>query len=238
VAGLAALTFGAFALFATENGAASLVLLTVGVVLILIAWIGPRVELESFEFLGAKLRVREVVAHRLRLAEAQAAEPRAGNREAARQQAAALQRLDSLYRLYDYIRRTQRWSDRRTVALDTVSDRMQKVGREAEFDRTEVATWFQDGDDALRVVALNLMLARDDCRDFVVALQAIDEPHSNFEQYYGLLLLRAMMSEFGELEHQLSAEAIRRAQRTKRFRRDRDLVGLSNNIVASLQAGS
>jgi hypothetical protein len=233
LAGVAALTGGAVALFTTDNGAASIFLLTLGVVLVLIAWLGPRVELESFELLGAKIRVREIVAHRLRLAEAEAAEPLAGNGEAPHRQAASLQRLDGLYRLYTYIRRTQPFSIQRTRDLDTVAARMQAVGRETKFDPVEVATWFQDGDDALRVVALNIMLAREDCRDFVAALQAIDEPHSNFEQYYGLRLVKEM--KLDQLERQLVAGAIARAQRTKRFQRDTDLVKLSNKILTSLQ---
>lgn len=225
---------GAVALFTTDNGTASVFLVTVGLVLVLIAWFGPNAQLESFELLGAKIRVREVVARRLRLAEAEVAEPRAGNGGAPRQQAAALQKLDGLYRLYTYIRRTQPFGDRRTYALDTVSARMQRVGHEAEFDPAEVATWFQDGDDALRVVALNLMLAREDCRDFVAALQAINEPHSNFEQYYGLLLVKAMMPTLDQLERQLIEDAITRARGKRRFQRDTDLVGLSDEILTSV----
>ena len=52
----------------------------------------------------------------------------------------------------------------------------------------EVSAWFNNGTDALRIVALNLMLAREECRDFLAVLKAIDRPRSLFEQFCGLLL--------------------------------------------------
>jgi hypothetical protein len=54
------------------------------------------------------------------------------------------------------------------------------------------------------------MLVHEDSRDFVAALQAIDEPHRLFEQYYGLLLGREMMRALERLERQLIADAITR----------------------------
>jgi hypothetical protein len=235
VAGAAAITAGAVALFTTDNSAASVFLLTFGVVLMLIAWLGPRVELESFELLGAKIRVREVVTRRLQLAETVAAGPAGQHSEALRRQAATLQRLDRLHDLYGHIRATQPAGNRRTIALDQVAARMQSVAREAEFDPAEVSTWFHEGTDALRVVALNVMLARAECRDVLAALKAIDEPHSLFEQYYGLRLAGAMVSHLDSLERQLVADAIRRAQRSRRFRRDPPLVALSGAILAALE---
>jgi hypothetical protein len=88
--GAAAIIGGALALFTTENSAGGVFLLTLGLVLVLIAWLGPRVELEAFEVLGAKIRIREVVARRLQLADTVAAAgPGGPDRDALRRQAAA-----------------------------------------------------------------------------------------------------------------------------------------------------
>ncbi len=210
LAGAAAIIAGAVALFTTGNSAGSVFLLTLGLVLVLIAWLGPRVELEAFEVLGAKIRVREVVARRLQLAETVAAAgPGGPDTDVLRRQAAALQKLDRLHDLYGHIRATQSAGDRRTFALDQVAARMQAVARQAEFDPPEVSTWFHEGTDALRVVALNVMLAREECRDVLAALKAIDEPHSLFEQYYGLRLVRVMVPSLEALERQLVADAIK-----------------------------
>jgi hypothetical protein len=71
---------------------------------------------------------------------------------------------------------------------------MQAVGREVVFDPAEVATWFHEGTDALRVVALNLMIAGEDCRDFLAVLEVVNAPRSLFEQFYGLILGQQMLS--------------------------------------------
>jgi hypothetical protein len=232
--GLAALTGGVVALFATDNGAGSLFLLTLGMVLVLVALLGTRVELESFEILGAKMKVREVVKSRLDLAQRAGTAGRDGAGVEMREQAQALQTLVGLYDLYAYIRNTEPSSSRRTAALDELAQRMQDVGREVAFDPAEVSTWFHEGSDALRVVALNLMLARADCRDVLALLKTIEAPRSNFEQFYGLGLGLKMLDDLDELERRLLADAIRRAQRKRRFRRDGPLMRLGNHILAQL----
>jgi len=232
--GLAALTGGVVALFATDNGAGSFFLLTLGMVLVLFALLGARVELESFEILGARMKVREVVKSRLQLADLAGTGRGEGGGAEMREQARALQTLVGLYDLYSYIRSTEPFSPRRTAALDELAHRMQGVGREVAFDPAEVSTWFHEGTDALRVVALNLMLARPDCRDVLALLKTIDAPRSNFEQFYGLQLGLKMLGDLDELERRLLADAVRRAQRKRRFRRDAPLMSLGNRILARL----
>jgi hypothetical protein len=231
--GLVALIGGVVALFTIENSAGSLFLITVGVVLLLVVFLGGRIQLESFEILGAKIKVREVVRSRLQLAQlADAGQP--DQEGDVREQALTLQKLVALYDLYEYVRRTQAFSSRRTAVLDKLAGRMQDAGGEAHFDRADVSTWFHEGDDALRVVALNLMLAREECRDLLAVLKTIDEPHSNFEQYYGLRLGHRMLPVLDTLERQLLADAVTRAQRARRFRNDDDLMSLSEAILAKL----
>ena len=233
VVGLGVLVGGVVALFSIDNSAGSLFLVTLGTGLILIAVLDRRLQLEAVELLGARIKVREVVRSRLELAEAVDSGQQHGD-SGVRDQAVALQTLARLYDLYQYVRRTQPFSRSRTHILDQLAQRMQAVGRDAVFDPAEVSTWFHDGDDALRVVALNLMLAREECRDFFSVLKAIDEPHSNFEQYYGLRLAATMVDVLDDLERQLLANAIETAQRTRRFRRDPSLPALGGAILARL----
>ena len=87
----------------------------------------------------------------------------------------------------------------------------------------------------MRVVALNLMLARAEYRDFLVVLEAVDKPRSLFEQFYGLELGRAMLPSLGWLERRLLAEAIKRARHKRRFRHDRWLMRLSDTILRELE---
>jgi hypothetical protein len=233
VLGSVAFIGGVVALFALDNSAGSLFLMTLGVLILLVAILGGRIKLESFQILGAQIRVQEVVRSRLQLAQA----PEAGHdgRDGvAREQAHTLQKLVGLYDLYEYIRKTHAASNRRTAALDEVARRMQAAGREAQFDAADVSAWFHQGDDPLRVVALNLMLAREECRDFLAVLKTITEPRSNFEQFYGMGLGHVMLPSLDELERRLLADAIGRAQRKRRLRRDKPLMRLSSAIVAEL----
>lgn len=225
--GVAAATAGVAVLFATEHEARSAFLLTLGLVLMLVAWFWGRVELEGFELLGAKARVRDVVKTRLELA-------KASDSEQLHRQAAVLQELVGLYGLYEHVRHVERAGPRRTAVLDEVATRMRAAGAQAEFDPVDVIRWFHDGTDPLRVVALNLMLANEEYRDFLAVLEAIDAPHSLFEQYYGLLLAGAMLSDLDPLQRRLLGDAIARARRKRRFRRDEPLMGVSHNLLDRL----
>jgi hypothetical protein len=234
VLGLVAFGGGVIALFTLDNSAGSIFLITLGVLILLVAILGRRIQLESFQILGAQIKVQEVVRSRLQLAQAPGAGEEGGRDAVVREQAHTLQKLVGLYDLYEYIRKTQAASSQRTAALDEVARRMQAAGREAQFDTADVSAWFHQGDDPLRVVALNLMLAREECRDFLAVLKAITEPRSNFEQFYGLGLGRVMLPSLDELERRLLADAIGGAQRGRRFRRDGARMRLSNAIVAEL----
>jgi hypothetical protein len=236
-AGIATLGAGVAVLFTTDRDARSAFLLTLGLALLLFALLRGRIQLEGFEILGAKARVREVVKHRLELAESP---DRGQPADAAslHRQAVMLQQLVGLYGLYEHIRRAEPPGPRRTQALDQLAARMRAAGREAEFDPAEVIGWFHEGTDALRVIALNLMLANDEYRDFLAVLETVETPHSLFEQFYGLLLAEAMLPHLDALQQRLLRDAITRARRKRRFRRDAPLAGLSERLLVRLGKGS
>jgi hypothetical protein len=231
--GAALFAAGVVALFTTDNGAAAVFLQTVGLVLALAALLAGRIELESFGLLGAQIKVRQVVKRRLELAVS--GDP--GASADLRRQAQVLQRLNTLYGLYEHIRRTEPFSDQRTSALDGLARRMQVVGKEAEFDPAEVASWFHEGTDPLRVIAINLMIARPEYRDLLAVLATVEAPRSNFEQFYGLQLASLMAGDLDRVERPVLAAAIERARRRRRFRRDAPLMSVSEHVLAELRAG-
>jgi hypothetical protein len=233
LAGLAAFIGGVVALFTIDNSAGSLFLITLGVALVLVSILGRRIQIESFEFMGAKIKVLDVVRSRLELALA-GSNGEAGRGAAMREQALTLQKLASLYDLYAYVRRTQRYSPERTATLDEIAARMREAASEGRFDPAEVSTWFHQGDDPLRVVALNIMLVHEECRDFLAVLKTLEEPRSLFEQFYALHLALRMLPSLQRFERHVLGDAIGAARRKRRFRRDPPIMSLSGRILAEL----
>jgi hypothetical protein len=132
------------------------------------------------------------------------------------------------------VRTNEPAGERRTGTLDGIAARMQAAAATAEFDPAEVANWFEDGTDELRIVALNVMLAREDCRDLVTALAAGEQPRSPFERYYGLLLAEAMAPSLDPLERRLVFDAVTRARRRRRVRRDAPLDALAGRVLVGV----
>jgi hypothetical protein len=222
LAASAALVGGVVALFTIDNDAGSSLLLAVGVLLGLIAVLGRRLELESFELLGAKLKVREVVKSRVALAQGD--------------EALALQEL---YDLYEFVRRTEPASKERTGTFDRLVLRMRAAGTQLRFDRAEVVGWFEEGTDPLRLIAIAVMQARDDCRYFPVVLKALERPHSRMERYQALKLAEEMIGSLDKLERRLLRTAIERARRRPGlFRRDEPFMRSSERVLAELRPRS
>jgi hypothetical protein len=234
--GVGVLAAGAITLFTWDSSAGSLFLVAVGFVLLLLAIVGTRAQLESFEILGTKISVRDVIQSRLDMGGLRTAafgvDP---SPPEAQVQAQTLQELFTAYGLYQHIRATQPASDRRTRLLDELAARMRGIGQGVAFDPADVSRWFHDGDDALRIVALNIMLARDDSRDLLAVLKAIEKPRSLFEQYYGLRLASTMAPKLGGLERSLLIDSVGRARGRRRFRRDQHLMAISNSLLQQLQ---
>ncbi len=82
-------------------------------------------------------------------------------------------------------------------------------------------------------VAIGVMQAREDCRYFPVVLKAVEGPHSLMEQYQALKLGGQMLDDLDRFERKLFSDAIARAQRKRRFKRDAPLMRLSDRIFAN-----
>jgi hypothetical protein len=153
--------------------------------------VGRRPEVESFEFLGAKINVREVIKSRIALAQAAVGADDA-RADAMRAQALALL---ALYDLYEFVRRAEPVSTERTAKFDRLVLRMRHAGTDFRFDRADLVSWFEEVTDPLRIVTIAVMQVREDCRYFPVVLKALERPHSLMEQYQALKLGDAMLDD-------------------------------------------
>jgi hypothetical protein len=213
--GVAMLALGIFTVFEQGNGAGSAALITIGTLLLIVGGLGDRIEL--IELGGAKLRLRDLARQQLQLASRQ---EKQGDTEAAknlRRQAHALQRLAGTY---ERVRGSMPGGKGRTGELDAVIAQARQFARETKFDPADVWTWFENGNDGARVIALGLMEGDKELRDFFAALDAIENSRSAFEQYYGLRVARMMIPDLTELEGEWLADAVRAAQDKTGFRDD------------------
>jgi hypothetical protein len=223
---------GVLAVFVTENGTGSAVLLAFGGGLLVLALLGNRIE--SLEFGGAKLRLRAAAARRFQLAEE--SEQRGDAAEAARlraEGAALLEAAGPIAADYRSVRSSMRSGPDRTRALEEVVARARRLAAEKPFDPVEVARWLREGSDEERITALGMMQEKPQLRDFAAVVAAIEHHRSSFEQYHALLLASLMVDDLDQAERRRLAGAVRSVQGI-RFRRDADRWRLSEEILRRL----
>jgi len=196
VLGAGAFGAGVLAVFITDNGTGSAVLLAFGGVVLVLALLGDRID--SLEFGGARLRLRAAAA--AAFAEAEQSERR-GDRRAADQlrveAEALLAAAGPIAQDYRDLRRSMRGGAERTQAMTEVVDRARQLAADQDFEPAEVARWLRSGTEEERVTALGMMQARPELRDFNAMLDAIVESRSAFEQYQALRLAVAMVDDLG-----------------------------------------
>ena len=226
VSGVALAVLGVVLLFSTDNSAGALFVIGVGATCLLFALYAPRVRLQSFGVLGAQIAVRDVVGERLEIA-------RSGDSPVAREQAAVLRNLGDLY---DHVRRSQPPSADRTRLLDGLAAEVRAAAAATPFDPTEVATWFTDGSDSLRFVALNLMLVRPDKQYFVAVLEGIEHSRSGFEQYYALRVARSIVDQLSPVARDVLRRTVEQALRKPRLHDDPSRRSVAEEIVKRSRA--
>lgn len=229
--GLGAGAFGAgvAAVFVSENGTGTGVLIAFGGAVLVLGLLGNRIE--SLEFGGTKLRLRAAAAERFALAEE--SERRGDADEANRLRLEAQTLLDAAGPIaadYQSLRASMRPGPDRTRALEGVMARARRQAQESSFDAAEVARWLRDGSDEERVTALGMMQAKPELRDFDGMLMAIDQSRSAFEQYHALRLAVEMVDDLDASQRRQLADVVKGA-RGLRLRRDSDRWRLSEEIL-------
>ncbi|WP_203924117.1 hypothetical protein [Rugosimonospora africana] len=231
--GVGSFTAGVLAVFATENGTGSGVLLGFGGILIVLALLGNHID--SFEFGGAKLRLRASAAQMFALAEE--TERRGDLVEADRLRAQARALLDAAGPIADHyrsLRESMPSGAARTDALERVVARARRLGAEQAFDAAEVARWLREGTDGQRITALAMMQARPELWDVDAAFAAIEDPRSAFEQFHAMLLALHLIESLDPARRRQLAGIIRRV-RGQRFGEDEDRWQLSEEILQRLE---
>jgi hypothetical protein len=229
LAGLAMFSGGVVAVSATGNGGGSAAMVTVGAALALIAALGDRVQ--ALELGSAKLSLRDLARGRFALARMREA---AGDVSAAtelRHQGLALERLAMEYA---YRRRSMRGSPERTGILEHIMRQLAQLAKEHKFEAVDVWEWFNRGKPEARITAIGLMHGDRRLRDVFVALDAIEDSRSAFEQFHGLRLANEMLRDLTSVEREWLRETVERARAQHRFQLNSDRWQMSEAILAGL----
>lgn len=174
VLGAASFAAGVAAVFITENGTGTGVLIALGGVLLVLALLGDRVE--SFEFGGSKLKMRAAAAEKFTLAED--SENRGDTETATLLRAEARALLEAAGPIaseYRAVRGSTPAGQARTRALERTVARARRLAVEQSFEPGEVVRWLRDGSEEERITALAMMQAKPALRDFGAALAAIKD---------------------------------------------------------------
>jgi hypothetical protein len=229
--GMAIFGAGVAAVFGTENGTGAAALLAIGAGFFVFAVLGDRVQ--SLEFGGVNLTIRDLARQTFTLAKE--AEQR-GEDETAERLRAVGRALQGLATEYRRLRSSMRAGGERTGALEHVMTEARRLSRSEEFEPVDVATWFDQGTAEARITALGLMQGNPDVRDFEAALDAIEDPHSAFEQYHGLKLAEMMIPDLTRGQQAQLAHIVKRCLRSFRVRRDSDRRQCAEGILVALGA--
>jgi hypothetical protein len=221
---------GVIAVFVTATGGGSTALIGVGAALILLSALGDRIE--ALEIGGARLNLRDLARDRLALADQKAA---AGDPTASRElrhQGLALARLANEYA---HRRRTMRSGPRRTAALEHIVEQLGRLAQEHPFDPAVVWDWFDRGKPEARITAIGLMHGDENLRDLFVALSAIEDSRSAFEQFHGLRLAWEMLPGLTDLEKDWLRQSVLAARESGRFGPETDRWRLTDRMLSQLQ---
>jgi hypothetical protein len=226
--GVALIAAGAVAVFVVDNGTGAAALLSAGVVLLAIVFLGDR--LETLRWGGLELTLR-------RQADAAAA---AGDHELEQQLRAAAdtlaQRAAPIASSYEAVRRSMRSGTARTAAMEADVARAREDAQSDDFTSTgeDLAELFRRGSDGERVYALAAMQVRPELATAEIVLEAIRAPRSPFEHYHSLLVADRIEPRLTPAERAALAAAIREQLNSQRLRRDSDRVSVAGRILERL----
>jgi hypothetical protein len=229
-AGVFMFAVGVSAVFATSNGAGSAALVTVGAALALIAALGDRVQ--ALELGSAKLSLVDLARDRFALAKEKEASGDASAATELRRQGLALQRLANEYA---HSRQTLKGGPQRTGILEDIMKQLTQLATEHRFDPVDVWEWFNRGKPEARITAIGLMHGDQRLRDVFIALDAIQDSRSAFEQFHGLRLAYEMLPNLSPLERQWLLQTVEHARRSRRFGNDSDRWRISEAILTMLR---
>jgi hypothetical protein len=183
-AGIACLGAGAVATFVTSNGAGSATLIGAGLGLVVVAFLGNRVEFLKFGGVEAHLQVATQLYRSAQDLEAR------GHSEAAEELRAQADRLllqsAPAARAYEEIRRTEPAGVGRMARLYETVHKAEQYSRDEKPSADKVRSLFLKGEEGDRIFAIVLMREDPNVADVGAILDAIANSRSAFEQYQAL----------------------------------------------------
>ncbi|GAB3808794.1 hypothetical protein [Micromonospora zhanjiangensis] len=224
---------GTAAVFITENGTGSAVLLAFGGVLLFLALLGDRAE--SLELGGAKLKLRAAAAEKFALAEESERRGDDALAQQLREEARSLLEAAAgpITARYRSIRSSMPSGAARTEAIDAVVSQARRLADVYSFEPEQVQRWLREGTDEERITALGLMQAQPALRDFELMLHVIRNSRSGSEQYHALRLADDMVDGLDEAKRTSLERTVREA-RGVRFGRGTSRWELSDRILRRL----
>jgi hypothetical protein len=125
-----------------------------------------------------------------------------------------LQRASPTASRYEQLRRTAAPGPTRTWQMEQMIAEAGQDARKGDLDREQTRALFEQGVDGLRIYALGAMQANEELADFEVALAAIAQSKSAFEQYHGLELARRMLPSLDDGQRRRLVEILQQQRGT------------------------
>jgi hypothetical protein len=189
--GIACLVTGAVATFVTSNGAGSAALLAGGLGLVVLAFLGNRLDLLKFGSFEAHLRKANTL---LRQADELEVHGRTDEADALRAQAdRLLLEVAPHARGFEQLRRMEPAGPERTRHQYDTVHKAEQYARDHRPTPDAVLTVFNKGEDGDRIYALGMMKADPSVAHFDAILDAIEHSRSAFEQYQALELAEQIL---------------------------------------------
>ena len=186
VLGLGLAAAGVAAVFMTESGTGAAALLTIGMILLLVAALGDR--LESLRYGDLELVLRRKADEAARRGDVE------GARALQRAADTVAQRAARLARTYKDVRGSMPAGPERTALMDRVLDEAKRDAHAPELDEEEVLRLLWTGSEGARVWALGVLQERPELATTRAVLEAVERPDQMFDQYQALVLAERFMS--------------------------------------------
>jgi hypothetical protein len=187
VLGLALAATGVRAVFTTDSDTGAAALLIAGMILVLFAAVGDRVE--SVRYGDLQLVLLRKADEREKLGDIEGA-------KALRRAAETVgQRATRLGRSYKAVRGSMPAGPKRTAMMDGIIEEAKKEAQTLDpDDQDEVLRLLWTGSEGARVWALGVLQARPDLATTRVVLEAVQRPDQMFDQYHALKLAASFVS--------------------------------------------
>lgn len=123
----------------------------------------------------------------------------------------------------------------RTAALDRLVERARKLADKRRYEPAEVSSWLRGNSEGKRIMALAMMEAKPELRDFEAVLAAVRDPSSAFEHYHAMRVAKCMIADLDADQRRQLSEVIK-GTRSQLFGPEASRWRLSDRMLDRLNA--